>query len=212
MNPFVEEELVSTSVWPEISYLANMISDNYWSVDEGHNPRQEIWNDPICLVCQCVSEFTQMRKTTKPKTKHAFTPNKNEKKWWQPWFQLHLVTKFHSRWELGLVTSSAVVHLWKMMPCTMSRSIQILYEQQCIECFHFFVHGRLSFYYFHLVALVSSIILALQVCELILSYIVCNFCYHWRKIRNVWHQLMQISERQRAPVNNIFEFWGFAKS
>ena len=35
MNPYREEELVSVSlsVWPEISYLANLISDNFQSVD-----------------------------------------------------------------------------------------------------------------------------------------------------------------------------------
>ena len=54
-NPYLEEE----SVWSEILYLANLISDHCRSIDRGHR----IWNNPICLVCQRASEFTQMQKT-----------------------------------------------------------------------------------------------------------------------------------------------------
>ena len=61
----------------------------------------------------------------KPKTERALTPNTNERKWHQPRFQLHLVTTSHRRREPGFLTSSAVVHLRKMMPHTMFRSIQI---------------------------------------------------------------------------------------
>ena len=70
-------------------------------------------------VSQCVilSEFTQRYKTTKLKTKHASTPNTNERKWQQ--LQLYLVTKSHGRRELGLPTSSAAVLPLKMMQCTM---------------------------------------------------------------------------------------------
>ena len=66
-NPYLEEESVSGSTWPEILYLANLISDHFQSIDGRHNPRHGIWNDPICLVCQHVSEFTQMQKTMKLK-------------------------------------------------------------------------------------------------------------------------------------------------
>ena len=41
MNLYLEVEgLVSVSIWPEIvyNYLTKMISDNFWSVDRGHDP------------------------------------------------------------------------------------------------------------------------------------------------------------------------------
>ena len=67
------------------------------------------------------------RRLTKPKTKRAFTPNTNERKWQQPQFQLHLITKSHGRWKLGLLISSAAIHLWKMMPRMMFWSIQFFF-------------------------------------------------------------------------------------
>ena len=51
----------------------------------------------------------------KLKTKHALTPNTNERKWRQPQLQLHLVTKSRGTQELGLPTSSAAVLPLKMM-------------------------------------------------------------------------------------------------
>ena len=118
-----------------------------------------------------------MQKTTKPKTKHAFTPNPNERKWWQPQFQLHFGTKSHGRPELGLLTLSAVVNLWKMMLCTMFWCMQILCEQQIYWMFPLFrARVDLKKNYFHLLTLASCVILALQVCVLILGYAVYIFC------------------------------------
>ena len=48
--PYLEEESVSVSDWPEITYLAKLTSDNFQSIVRGHNPSHGIWNDPICLV------------------------------------------------------------------------------------------------------------------------------------------------------------------
>ena len=47
-NPYhcQKEESFSVSVWPEISYLAKLISDNFWSIDGGHNPRHAILERP----------------------------------------------------------------------------------------------------------------------------------------------------------------------
>ena len=59
--------------------------------------------------------------------KRAFTLNMNERKWQQPQFHLHLITKSHGRWELGLLISSAAIHLRKMMPRMMFRSIQTFF-------------------------------------------------------------------------------------
>ena len=142
-NPYLEEESVSVSVWPEILYLAKLIGDHFQSLDRGQDPRHGIWNDPICLVCQHISKFTQMQ-STKPKTKCAFTPNTNERKWQQLRFQPHLVTKSHIRQELGLPTSSAIVLLWKMMPCMIFHSIQTLCERHVYWMFPFF-HTRTDF-------------------------------------------------------------------
>ena len=47
-NPYLEEESVSILFRLEITYLAKLISDNFQSVDRGHDPRHGIWNDPIC--------------------------------------------------------------------------------------------------------------------------------------------------------------------
>ena len=78
------------------------------------------------------------RRLQNQKKKNALTPNTNERKWRQPQFQLHLVTKSHSRQELGLSTLSAAVHLQKMMPCTMFRSIQTFFVNGIFtERFHF---------------------------------------------------------------------------
>ena len=90
----------------------------------------------------------------KPKTKCASTPNMQENKWRQPQFHLHLIiliTKSHSRWEVGLPTSSAAVHLWKMTPHMMLQSTETFCEQQIYWTFppHLCM-GRLSFYYFPL--------------------------------------------------------------
>ena len=71
--------------------------------------------------------------------------NMNERKWHQPWFQLCLVTKSHGRWELGLLTLSAVAQLQKMMPRTMFWSIQTLCEQQIYWTFPLFRAWILSF-------------------------------------------------------------------
>ena len=111
-----------------------------------------------------------MQKTTKPK--NAFTLITNERKWWQPWFWLHLITKSCDSRELGLPTSSAAVHLRKMMQRTMFWSIQILCEWQIYLMFPLYCAQILSFNYFHLLTSVSSVILVLQVCALILGYAV----------------------------------------
>ena len=42
MEPFLEEESVSVSDWPEIAYIPKLISDYFWSVDRGLDPRNKI--------------------------------------------------------------------------------------------------------------------------------------------------------------------------
>ena len=49
MNPYLEEDSVSASDWPEVAYLAKLLSD-FRSVDRGHDPIYGIRNHPICLV------------------------------------------------------------------------------------------------------------------------------------------------------------------
>ena len=198
MNPYVKES-VSTSVWPEISYLANMISDNFWSIDKGHNPRHEIWNDPICLVrmYQNLLKCRRLRNQKQNTRSHQIRENGGS-------LDFNFILLLNSAVGENWVWWHR--HLWKIMPCTMSRSIQILYEQQRIERFHFFVHGRLSFYYFHLVAFVSSIISALQVCALILSYAVCNFCITDAKYVMFAVGWCKYLKGSATPVNNISEF------
>ena len=137
-NLYLEEE----SVWPGISYLDNLISDHFRSVDRGHNPRHGIWNNPICLVCQCVSELTQMQKTMKLKTKRAFTLNTNQRKWWQPSFQLHLVTKFRSRRENCVCQHRLLEFIFGKWCCVWcSDLLKFFVSGKFTERFHFFVHG-----------------------------------------------------------------------
>ena len=51
-EPVCEEDSVSVLDWPEIAYLAKLLSYNFRSIDRGHDPRPGITNDPICVVCQ----------------------------------------------------------------------------------------------------------------------------------------------------------------
>ena len=77
----------------------------------------------------------------------------NKKKWWQPWFQLHLVTKSHFRHELGLPTLSAAVHQkWCCIWC--SDLFKLFMNSKFTKRFHFSLCAdRHSFYYFHLLTL-----------------------------------------------------------
>ena len=47
---YLKEDSVSVSDWPEIVYLGKLISGILQSIDRRHNPRNRIWNEPICLV------------------------------------------------------------------------------------------------------------------------------------------------------------------
>ena len=128
----IQIDLKKTSLRIRLKLISN--------ISQLHNPRHGIWNNPVCLVCQCIilSEFTQWEKTTKPKTKHASTPNTNERKWQQPQLQLLLVTKSRGKQELGLPSLSAAVHPQKMMPRSMLQSIQIFVNDKFTKCFDFF--------------------------------------------------------------------------
>ena len=50
MKPLSGRRIGLLSEWPEITYLAKLISDIFQSIDRGHDPRHGIWNEPICLV------------------------------------------------------------------------------------------------------------------------------------------------------------------
>ena len=53
----------------------------------------EMTNCKLVVLSVCASTFTQRWTVMKLKTKCMFKPNMNDKKWWQPRFQHHLVTK-----------------------------------------------------------------------------------------------------------------------
>ena len=36
-------------------HFAELISDIFWSIDGGHDPKYGIWNHPVCLLCQHVN-------------------------------------------------------------------------------------------------------------------------------------------------------------
>ena len=65
--------------------------------------------------------------------------------------------------KVGLPTSSAAVHLWKMTPHMMLQSIQTFCEQQIYWTFPpLLCMDRLSFYYFPLLTVTD--------CELLIKY------------------------------------------
>ena len=117
------------------------------------------------------------------------TLNTNERIWHlaEPRFELHLVTKSCGKQELGLPTSSAAVHLQKMMLCMMFQSIQTLCKQQIYWMFPVF-RAWIDFLF---------TIFVCTLYRLWASYT--NFAYHWCKICNVLRHLTQISERQCDP-------------
>ena len=128
------EESVSASVWPETLYLANLISDNFRSINRGHNPRHRIGNDPICLVFQNLLKCRRLWNQKQNAHSHWIRMRENGG---SLYFD-HLVNKSHGRRELGLLTSSTAVYLWEMMPHTMFWSIQIPCEQQIYWTFPLF--------------------------------------------------------------------------
>ena len=100
----------------------------------------------------------------------------------------YLITKSCSRWQLGLPTSSAVVHLWKTMLCTMFQSIQTLCKQQI---YWTFPQADFLFYIFmcsvyHKRSWTPSVWLCLCANS---RWCCMHFLYRWHKIRNVSHQL-----------------------
>ena len=50
MKPYLKEDSLSVSDWPEIVYHAKLISGIFWSVDRRCDSRNRIWNEPVCLV------------------------------------------------------------------------------------------------------------------------------------------------------------------
>ena len=114
----------------------------------------------------------------------------NERKWWQPRLQLHLVTKSCSRREMGLPTPSAAVLPLKMMSCMMFRSIQT-----------FSVNGKFTERY-HIFCARIDLLFTIFVCSRYrpwatiwllhhFGFVMCvnsrlyctHFSCHWRKIR-----------------------------
>ena len=134
--------------------------------------------------------------------------NMSERKWQQPWLQLHLVTKCRGRRELGLPTSSAAVLPLKTMPCLMFWSIQTFSVNgnftECYDifCFCFIIFVCWCYRYRPWAAIRLLHHFGFVTC--VNSRLYCtHFSCHWRKIRNVSGRLTQISERQRDPCFNF---------
>ena len=90
-----------------------------------------LWQNSVSIWKTCIwqnsAEITPVvliDRKLRNRKKHTRWHCTNERKWQQPQFQLHLNTKSCSRWKLGLLTSFAAAHLWKMMLCTLFWSIQ----------------------------------------------------------------------------------------
>ena len=111
------------------------------------------------------------------------TPTTNERKWQHPQFQLHLITKSHSRWEQGLLTLSATVHLRCVCVCV------------CVQ-------GQTFFWLFSSAHFINRQLHSSY--SIILALYALGFWYHWRRIRNILHWLMQISKRRCEPCSVFF--------
>ena len=129
----------------------------------------------------------------------------NERKWQQPQFQLHLVTKSCGRWwELGLPTS-APVHLRKM-PCTMIQPIQTFCEQCIYWMFPLLFSPQIDFPFTIFVRSLyrSSATFkfppSFWLCALILGYAVRNFSHQWRKICDVLRQWCKPVKDSATPA------------
>ena len=192
-STYLEEESVSISAWPEFSYFAHLIGNNFQSINRGHQPRHGILNNPICLVCQHVSVYSNAEDYETENKMSSHTEYE-----WEKLTAASILTQFCGRRELGLLTLSAVVHLRKMMLHTMSQSIQILCERQiywmfplfCAQTFFLlFLYARFNeLCHFGFASLCTN------------SRLCCtHISDHRHKTRNVWRQLMQNSKRQHNP-------------
>ena len=100
-SPYLEEESVNLPDWPEIAYLAELISDNFQSVDKWQRTRSQTWNlEQSNLHSLTVSVYHNLLIGTRLRNwrKKMYADTEYEwNKWWLPWFQLHLFTKSCSR-------------------------------------------------------------------------------------------------------------------
>ena len=97
MSLYLEEESVSLPDWPEITYHAKLISDNFQSANRGHDPKHGTRNNPMCLVYLSVCIIIYSNVVDYEAVNKTRTDIKYKRKWRQPRFQLHLVTKTHGR-------------------------------------------------------------------------------------------------------------------
>ena len=75
MNPYLQKKLVSVSDWPEYTYLSKLVSDIFWLIDRGYNPRNGISNKPkrpSHTDCIYIAAVTQKWKIKKPKAECEF--------------------------------------------------------------------------------------------------------------------------------------------
>ena len=95
-------------------------------------------------------------------------------------------------------------YLQKMALHTMFWSIQTFCEQQIYWMLPLFCAGIDFVFTIFVCSLYRSWAPLFWLCSCTNSRLCCmHFLYHWRKIRNVLHQLTQISERQCDPCSSF---------
>jgi len=105
----------------------------------------------------------------------------------------------------AVVENRVCWHLWKMMLCMMFWSIQAFSEQQIYWTFPLF-RAPVDFLFTIFICHFSELHHFGFASLLILEKCCTHFLYHWRKMHNIWCQLMQISERQCDPcVSVVFD-------
>ena len=107
---YLEEESDSILGWPEIMYLAKLISDIFWSFNIGCDPRNRIWNEPVCLAI--LSEYISIY--LKLESEDYKIENKMHVDTKYEWGKMaaaliltYLITKSYGRWELGFTNMSS---------------------------------------------------------------------------------------------------------
>ena len=140
-----EPESVATSDWnrklvprqtDEWDFTGN---HKHW-INRGQLPGNGIWNDLIALVMLSAYILQHLLQGGRYKIENKVHTDKlpNEKKWWQPYFQLHDLQSLPAEnWVSHLSSATKYyVHLWKMLLCMLFQQFRLFVSSKYTEQFH----------------------------------------------------------------------------
>ena len=136
-NDYFEPELVAASNWnrklvprqtDEWDFTGN---HKHW-INRGQLTGNGIWNDLIALVMLSAYILQHLLQGGRYKSENKVHTDKlpNEKKWWQPHFQLHDVQSLPAENWVSQHIVCCTVHLQKRMPHTKFWSVETFCERQ----------------------------------------------------------------------------------